>query len=230
VAHLMARYNVPSIPVVDRDGRLLGRITFDDVSDVVEMEATEDLLRFGGVSATEDLGARWFEAVKTRLPWLLVNLVTASAAGGVVAYFQPNITRFIALTVWMPVIAGMGGNTGTQALAVTVRRLALGLISRGDFRRVIIKEALVGVTNGLALGVVATVVALLTGKSAMFGVLVFLAMTGNLFVAGFAGASIPLLLKRFNIDPAIASSIFVTAFTDVCGFALLLGLGGLLLL
>ena len=229
VARLMARYNVPSIPVVDRDGRLLGRITFDDVSDVVEMEATEDLLRFGGVSATEDLGARWFEAVKTRLPWLMVNLVTASAAGGVVAYFQPNLTRVIALTVWMPVIAGMGGNTGTQALAVTVRRLALGLISQGDFRRVITKEALVGVTNGLALGVLATLVALLTGRTPMFGLLIFLAMTGNLLVAGFAGAAIPLLLKRFNIDPAIASSVFVTAFTDVCGFALLL-LGGMLLL
>ena len=230
VARLMARYNVPSIPVVDRDGRLLGRITFDDVSDVVEMEATEDLLRFGGVSATEDLGARWFEAVKTRLPWLMVNLVTASAAGGVVAYFQPNLTRVIALTVWMPVIAGMGGNTGTQALAVTVRRLALGLISQGDFRRVITKEALVGVTNGFALGVLATLVALLTGRTPMFGLLIFLAMTGNLLVAGFAGAAIPLLLKRFNIDPAIASSVFVTAFTDVCGFALLLGLGGMLLL
>jgi len=230
VARLMARYNVPSIPVVDRDGRLLGRITFDDVSDVVEMEATEDLLRFGGVSATEDLGARWFEAVKTRLPWLMVNLITASAAGGVVAYFQPNLTRVIALTIWMPVIAGMGGNTGTQALAVTVRRLALGLISEGDFRRVITKEALVGVTNGLALGVLATLVALLTGRTPMFGLLIFLAMTGNLLVAGFAGAAIPLLLKRFNIDPAIASSVFVTAFTDVCGFALLLGLGGMLLL
>jgi magnesium transporter len=226
----MARYNVPSIPVVDRDGRLLGRITFDDVSDVVEMEATEDLLRFGGVSRSEDLGARWFEAVKTRLPWLCVNLVTASVAGGVVAYFQPNISRFIALTVWMPVIAGMGGNTGTQALAVTVRRLALGMISRDDFRRVIVKEALVGVTNGIALGLLATAVALLTGKSAMFGLLVFLAMAGNLLVAGFMGASIPLVLKRLNIDPAIASSIFVTAFTDVCGFALLLGLGGMLLL
>jgi len=130
----------------------------------------------------------------------------------------------------MPVIAGMGGNTGTQALAVTVRRLALGLISRDDFRRVITKEILVGVTNGLAIGAVATTVALLTGMSPMFGLLVFLAMTGNLLVAGFAGASIPLLLKRFNIDPAIASSIFVTTFTDVCGFALLLGLGGLLLL
>ena len=230
VARLMARYNVPSIPVVDRGGRLLGRITFDDVSDVVEMEATEDLLRFGGVSATEDLGARWFEAVKTRLPWLMVNLITASAAGGVVAYFQPNLTRVIALTIWMPVIAGMGGNTGTQALAVTVRRLALGLISEGDFRRVITKEALVGVTNGLALGVLATLVALLTGRTPMFGLLIFLAMTGNLLVAGFAGAAIPLLLKRFNIDPAIASSVFVTAFTDVCGFALLLGLGGMLLL
>jgi magnesium transporter len=230
VARLMARYNVPSIPVVDRDGRLLGRITFDDVSDVVEMEATEDLLRFGGVSATEDLGARWFEAVKTRLPWLMVNLITASAAGGVVAYFQPNLTRVIALTIWMPVIAGMGGNAGTQALAVTVRRLALGLIPSHLFLRVVGKEVLVGMTNGLAIGAVVGLAAAVLGEGSMLGLVVFLAMSGNLLVAGFAGAFIPIVLERFGVDPAVASSIFVTTFTDVCGFVLLLGLAGWLLL
>lgn len=230
VARLMARYNVPSIPVVDRDGRLLGRITFDDVSDVVEAEATEDILRFGGVSASEELGAGWREAVRSRLPWLGINLVTAFVAGAVVALFQSRIAQLVTLAIWMPIIAGMGGNTGTQALAVTVRRLALGHISTDQFARVIGKEALVGITNGAAIGAVASLVALLSHQTPMFGVLVFLAMTGNLFVAGFAGAFVPLVLKRFNIDPAIASSIFVTTFTDVCGFLLLLGLAGSLLL
>jgi magnesium transporter len=230
VARLMARYNVPSIPVVDRDGLLLGRITFDDVTDVVEAETTEDLLRFGGVSADEELGAGWREAVRSRLPWLGVNLLTALVAGGVVAMFQDRITQIVALAIWMPVIAGMGGNTGTQALAVTVRRLALGTISTDEFARVVGKEALVGVTNGAAIGLVASLVSLATNQTPMFGVLVFLAMTGNLFVAGFAGAFVPLVLKRFKVDPAIASSIFVTTFTDVCGFLLLLGLAGILLL
>jgi magnesium transporter len=226
----MARYNVPSIPVVDRDGLLLGRITFDDVTDVVEAETTEDLLRFGGVSADEELGAGWREAVRSRLPWLGVNLLTAFVAGGVVAMFQDRIAQMVALAIWMPIIAGMGGNTGTQALAVTVRRLALGAISTDEFARVVGKEALVGVTNGAAIGLVALLVSLLSNQSPLFGVLVFLAMTGNLFVAGFAGAFVPLVLKRFKIDPAIASSIFVTTFTDVCGFLLLLGLAGVLLL
>jgi magnesium transporter len=148
----------------------------------------------------------------------------------VVLFFQGAITRLTTLAVWMPIIAGMGGNTGTQALAVTVRRLALGAISTDEFARVVGKEALVGVTNGAAIGLVALTVSLLSNQSPMFGVLVFLAMTGNLFVAGFAGAFVPLVLKRFKVDPAIASSIFVTTFTDVCGFLLLLGLAGILLL
>ena len=230
VARLMSRYNVPSIPVVDREGRLLGRITFDDVSDVVEREATEDLLRFGGVSAEEDLGARWFEAVKTRLPWLLVNLLTAFVAAAVVALFTSVVRALPALAAWMTIISGMGGNAGTQALAVTVRRLALGLIPASAFVRVIGKEIMVGLACGIANGLVTALAALGFHQPPMLGVVVCLAMIGNLFVAGFAGAFIPLLLERFRIDPAIASSVFVTTFTDVCGFALLLGLGGWLLL
>ncbi len=230
VARLMARYNLPSVPVVDGQGRLLGRVTFDDVIDVVEAETTEDLLQFGGVSADENLAAGWGEAVRSRLPWLFVNLATAFLAGAVVYVFQGTISRTVALAVWMPIIAGMGGNAGTQALAVTVRRLALGLIPLGQFARVVGKEAVVGVINGFANGVVVALVALALGEGAKLGLVVFLAMTGNLFVAGFAGAFIPIVLDRFKIDPAVASSIFVTTFTDVCGFLLLLGLAGLLIL
>jgi magnesium transporter len=230
VARLMARYHLSTVPVVDGAGRLLGRVTVDDVIDVVEAETTEDLLQFGGVSADEELAARWTTAVRSRLPWLGVNLITAFLAGGVVYFFQDTIRRAVMLAVWMPVIAGMGGNAGTQALAVTVRRLALGLIPRHLFVRVVGKEVLVGVANGLVIGVVVGIVAGLLGEGIRLGLVVFLAMAGNLLVAGFAGAFIPVVLERLGIDPAIASSIFVTTFTDVCGFLLLLGLAGWLLL
>ena len=164
VARLMARYNLPSVPVVDDQGRLLGRVTFDDVIDVVEAETTEDLLKFGGVSADEDLAAGWKTAVRSRLPWLSLNLLTAFLAGGVVYFFQSTIQRTLALAVWMPIIAGMGGNAGTQALAVTVRRLALGLIPVDVFTRVVGKEMLVGLTNGLAMGLAVGTVARADGR------------------------------------------------------------------
>jgi magnesium transporter len=226
VARIMSRYNLPSVPVVDPAGRLLGRVTFDDAIDVVEAETTEDLLQFGGVPADEQLEAGWGVAVRSRLPWLYVNLLTAFMAGGVVYFFQGTVQRAVALAVWMPIIAGMGGNAGTQALAVTVRRLALGLIQPALFARVVGKEILVGLINGLANGIVVGVIAVLLGEGARLGLVVFLAMTGNLLVAGFAGAFIPVLLERRGVDPAVASSIFVTTFTDVCGFLLLLGLAG----
>jgi magnesium transporter len=230
VARLMARYNLPSVAVVDDTGRLLGRVTFDDVIDVVEAETTEDLLKFGGVSPDEELAAPWTDSVRSRLPWLYVNLLTAFLAGGVVYLFQDTLQRTVILTVWMPIIAGMGGNAGTQALAVTVRRLALGLIPEHRLLGVVGKEVLVGVTNGLAVGVVVGLVAALLGEHPMLGLVVFMAMTVNLLVAGFAGAFIPIVLERFGVDPAIASSIFVTTFTDTFGFLLLLGLAGWLLL
>ena len=230
VARILARYNLPSVAVVDDGGRLLGRITFDDVIDVVEAETTEDMLKFGGVPASELLAAGWREAVRSRLPWLYVNLLTAFLAGAVVYVFKDTVQRTVALAVWMPIIAGMGGNAGTQALAVTVRRLALGQMPSHLFGRVVGKEVLVGVVNGLAIGGVVGIIAMLLGDQARLGAVVFLAMTGNLLVAGFAGGFIPVLLERFSVDPAIASSIFVTTFTDVCGFILLLGLAGWLLL
>ena len=230
VARLMARYNLPSVPVVDPGGRLLGQVTFDDVIDVVEAETTEDLLKFGGVPPDEDLTAGWSTAVKSRLPWLYLNLATAFLAGAVVYVFQDMLIRTVALAVWMPIIAGMGGNAGTQALAVTVRRLALGLIPLGRFAQVVGKEVLVGLVNGLSVGSVVALVAYLAGQGPLLGLVVFLAMAGNLFVAGCVGALVPIVLARLKIDPAIASSVFVTTFTDVCGFLLLFGLAGALLL
>jgi len=229
VARVMARYNLANVPVVDQHGQLLGCVTFDDVSDVVEAENTEDILRFGGVSAGEELKGTWQAAVKSRLPWLVLNLATAFVAGAVVLSRQDVISRIVLLAAYMPIVAGMGGNAGTQALAVTVRGLAVGVIPRDEAFGVIAKEMTAGLINGLAIGVIVCLVALTLGHGAKLGLVVFLAMSVNLFVAGFAGAFIPILLGRVGVDPAIASSIFVTTFTDVCGFSLLLGLASALL-
>lgn len=230
VAHLMARYNVAAVPVVDEQGRLLGRITFDDVIDVVEAESTEDLLRFGGVPEDEEIRAPWTDAVKSRLPWLYVNTVTAFLASGVVYLFQDAISALVVLAVYMPIVAGQGGNAGTQALAVTVRRLALGQIPERRRLSVVAKEVLVGVTNGLAVGLAVGLVAALAGRDPSLGLVVLLAMWANLVVAGLIGSMVPLLLERFGADPAVSSSMFVTPFTDACGFLFLLGLASWLLM
>lgn len=229
VARLMARYNVPSVPVVDASGILLGRVTFDDVIDVVEAETTEDLLQFGGVSADEELGAPWTVAVRSRLPWLYVNLLTAFAAASVVLIFSDAIQQLWWVAVFMPVIAGMGGNTGTQALAVSVRRIALGQVPAGREASIVGKEIVVGLVNGFAIALVAGGIGWMVAGP-RFGAVVAIAMVGNLGVAGFAGAFIPLLLDRLRVDPAIASSVFVTTFTDMCGFFLLLGMASHFLL
>ncbi|HXV86632.1 MAG TPA: magnesium transporter [Gemmatimonadales bacterium] len=230
VARLMARYNVPALPVVDPDGVLLGRVTFDDVIDVVEQESTEDLLRFGGVSGTEHLGGSWWDAARLRLPWLFVNTLTALLAASVVWAFRNAIDALVMLAVYMPIVAGQGGNAGTQALAVTVRRLALGHIPRGQERAVVSKELAVGAFNGVAVGAAVGLVAALVGGTPGLGVVVTLAMWANLVVAGLVGSVVPLMLQRLGADPAVASSIFVTPVTDACGFLFLLGLATWVLL
>jgi magnesium transporter len=230
VARLMARYNTPALAVVDGLGRLVGRITFDDVIDVVEAETTEDLLKFGGVPGDEALGASWHEAVRSRLPWLFVNTLTAFFAAAVVFAFQDVIAGLVLLAVYMPIVAGQGGNAGTQALAVTVRRLALGNIVPGRGAEVVLKEVLVGAMNGLAVGTVVGGVAAVVGGTPVLGLVVAIAMWGNLLVAGLVGSFVPLILRRFGADPAVASSVFVTPVTDAVGFLLLLGLASWLLL
>jgi magnesium transporter len=230
VARLMARYNVPAIPVVDPDGRLMGRVTFDDVIDVVEAEQTEDLLKFGGVGSDEGLGGEWYDAVRLRLPWLYLNLMTAFLAAAVVVLFESTISRIVTLAAVMPVVAGLGGSAGTQALAVTIRRIALGMTPAGTGLRLVGKELVVGLVNGLAIGVVLGATAVLLGHGWQLGVVVAVAMWGALVVAATVGAAVPLILQRVGADPAVASSGFVTAVTDIAGFFLLLGLAAWLLL
>lgn len=230
VARVVSRYNLTVVPVVDSGGRLLGGVTFDDVIDVIEAESTRDILSLGGTSQEEELRGGWWEAVRSRLPWLYVNLLTAFAAASVVVFFEGTVAALPLLAAWMPVIAGMGGNTGTQALAVTVRRLALSHETAHHYWGIVGKEILVGVGNGLAIGLSVAAVAWGINGDPRLGLVVMLAMWGNLAVAGFAGAFVPITLERLGVDPAIASSIFVTTFTDMCGFFLLLGLATALLL
>jgi magnesium transporter len=236
VGRLLSRYNLVSVPVVDSHERLLGRITFDDVIDVLEAEQTEDILRLAGLSDEEEVRGEWTDAVRSRLPWLLLNLATASLAASVVFAFGATIDELWYLAAIMPIIAGMGGNSGTQALAVTVRRIAL---SDGPLERksgAVGKELLVGLVNGLGLGLLAAAVTL-AAVALSGGVLpgrlplvVLVALWGNILVAGFVGAFIPTILDRLGVDPAVASSVFLTAFTDLFGFMLLLGLASLALL
>jgi len=230
VGRILARYNLASIGVVGPLNRLVGRITFDDVIDVLEAETTEDILRFAAVSEEELLRGSTVAAVRSRLPWMLINLLTAMLAASVVFLFQSTIERLTLLAVVMPVIAGMGGNAGTQALAVTVRRIALSDETLRSLWAVLGKELVVGLINGFVLGAVAAVAGLLLAGRAEFGLVVLLAMWGNLLVAGFAGAFIPIFLESMGVDPAVASSVFVTTLTDLCGFFLLLGLATLILL
>lgn len=230
VARLMARYNVPAVPVVDERGTLLGRITFDDVIDVVEAEQTEDLLKFSGGAGDEQLAGAWHQAVRRRLPWLYLNLVTAFLAAAVVYAFQATISQIVALAALMPIVAGLGGNAGTQALAVTVRRIALGLVPPGRGLAHVSKEMLVGFVNGVLVGAAVGLAASLLGHGWMLGAVVTLALWGNLLWAATLGATVPLVLERLGVDPAVASSVFVTAFTDTMGFLLLLGLATWLLL
>jgi magnesium transporter len=231
VGRVLARYNIPSVGVVDSAGRLVGRVTFDDVIDVIEAESTEDILRFAAVSDEEEVRGTTLDAIRSRLPWLLLNLATASIGASVVWRYQGTIEALVLLAVVMPIVAGLGGNAGTQALAVTIRRIAVADEPIGQLWRVVGKEALVGLLNGLVVGLVAAVAGhLLFEAGARFGAVVLFAMWGNMVVASFAGAFFPIFLESLGIDPAVASSVFVTALTDLSGFLLLLGLASAVLL
>jgi magnesium transporter len=235
VGKMLSRYNLVSIPVVNEFGVLLGRITFDDVIDVMELEQTEDILRLAGVSEAEEIRAEWHDAVRSRLPWLALNLVTITIASSVALFFEATIAEFVWLAALMPVIAGMGGNSGTQALAVTVRRIAIASSELERRSDAVGKELVIGLVNGIALGLIAAlavlvVAALRPDVPQMLSVVVLLALWGNIVVAGTLGAFVPTLLDRMGIDPAVASSVFLTTMTDLVGFVLLLGLASALLL
>jgi len=233
VGHLIARYNLVALPVVDADGTLLGRITFDDVIDVLEAEQTEDILLMAGAGSDEEvLRYTWKQSVRGRLPWLLANLCTAALASLVVYAFSDTIESVVILASIMPIVAGLGGNAGTQALAVTARSIALerAPTGRAEVAGHVGRELAVGAINGALLGSVVALLAAFFGGDPMLGVVVLLAMWGNLVVAGFLGSFVPTLMHRLGYDPAVSSSMFVTPFTDLCGFLFLLGLGSALLL
>lgn len=231
VGRIMSRYNLVSIPVVNHNGGLLGRITFDDVIDVIEAETTEDILRLAGVPDEEELKAGWVEAVQSRLPWLTLNLVTATLAASIILTNEATIEQVPFLAFLMPVIAALGGNSGTQALAVTIRRIALAdTFSLGHFAMVR-KELLVGILNGFVLGGLFAVFGYYyQDHNPMIGLVVMCAMWANIIVAGFAGALVPTVLNRLGADPAVASSVFVHTFTDLVGFFMVLTLARVLLL
>jgi magnesium transporter len=230
VAKLISQYNLTTIPVVDDHMKLLGRITVDDIIDVMEAENTEDILKISGVSEDEELSGNWQDAVKSRLPWLIINLGTAFLAASIIRNFDSTVKNLAIISAYMTIIAGMGGNTATQALAVTVRRISLSDLSDRQAYNTVVKEFLVGLINGAANGVIVFAVAYFYDSNPMLGLVLFLAMTGNLIIAGITGASIPLVLKRVGIDPAVASSIIITTFTDCIGFFLPLWLASKLLL
>jgi magnesium transporter len=220
VASLFSQYNLTTIPVVDDNMKLLGRITVDDIIDVMEQESTEDILKFSGVSEDEELSGNWKDAVKSRLPWLVINLATAYLAASVIRHFDSTVSQLPTIAAYMTIIAGMGGNAATQSLAVTVRRISLSDLSDKQAYNTVVKEFLVGLLNGAANGLIVFFIAWFFDASPMLGLVLFLAMTGNLIIAGLTGASIPLVLKRVGIDPAVASSIIITTFTDCAGFLL----------
>jgi magnesium transporter len=227
VARLVASYNLLAIPVVDEENKLVGVITVDDVIDVIKDEATEDVYRLAGLTGDDRVFSRPSESLRKRLPWLVVNLATAFLAASVVAVFQHTISVVTALAVFMPVVAGMGGNAATQTLTVIVRGIALGELTWSNSRKALLKETLVGIGNGLACGLVGALVVFVVKGDYWLGSILAMAMVINMFVAATAGTLIPLALRAMKIDPALASSVFITTLTDVFGFLSFLGLGTL---
>ena len=228
VANLFRQYNLVSAPVVDASGRLIGVITVDDVVAIIDEEAEEDFLKLGGVGDTS-IYRSVLDTARARAYWLGVNLITAFVAAGVISLFSATIEEIVALAVLMPIVASMGGNTGTQALTVAVRALATRELSSSNAGRVVRKEAMVGLLNGVifaaGVGIVAAV-----WFTPMIGVVIATAMVINLFTAGLFGVLIPLALDKMDVDPAVASSVFLTTITDVVGFFAFLGLAAVVLM
>lgn len=229
VAHLFRRENLLSSPVVDENGRLLGVITIDDIIDVIDEEAQEDILKLAGVDQ-DDLYRAALSTTGARFRWLFVNLITAILASIVISFFDATIEEIVALAVLMPIVASMGGNAGTQALTVAVRALATKEISGTNTWRIIGKETIVGVLNGTLFAVITGFVAAFWFASPILGIVIGSAMVVNLAFAGFFGAAIPIMLDRSGADPAVSSTVFLTTVTDVVGFFAFLGLAAWLMI
>ncbi|HDL86377.1 MAG TPA: magnesium transporter [Candidatus Acetothermia bacterium] len=221
VARLFDKYNYYALPVVDEEQKLKGVITIDDVIDVMREEATEDIYGMANVSMEERVDTPWYESLKLRMPWLSFNLFTAFVAASVVGAFESTIAKLAVLAFFMPIIAGQGGNAGMQTVTIVTRGMALGEVPKGEGWRILRKEFLIGLLDGLAMGIVVGVVGFLWKRTISLGLVVFLAMTLNMITAGVVGTVIPVGLRAIRQDPALASSIFLTTFTDTLGFAFL---------
>lgn len=229
VAYQFRQYGLTSAPVVDADGRMLGVVMVDDVVEIVEEEAEEDLFQISGVRQ-DDLNVGVLRTTKSRFAWLLINLGTALLASAVIGLFDATIEAVVALAVLMPIVASMGGNAGTQSLTVAVRALATKDLTSSNLWRVVSREALVGLFNGIVFAIVMGIVGVIWFGTPMLGVVIAVAMVINLVVAGLAGTGIPVLLEKVGVDPALASGAFVTTVTDVVGFFAFLALAGVVLL
>lgn len=229
VARQVASYNLLAIPVVDEENKLVGVITVDDIIDVIKDEATEDVYRLAGVTGDDRVFTSARDSLRKRLPWLMVNLATAFLAASVVGLFSDTIDHVVALAIYMPVVAGMGGNAATQTLTVIVRGIALGELTWSNSRKALFKEAAVGIGNGMACGAIGALIAWTFSGDLMLGGILAMAMVINMFIAATAGTLIPLGLRALKVDPALASSVFITTLTDVFGFFSFLGLATLFL-
>ncbi|MEI4471084.1 magnesium transporter [Frigidibacter sp. MR17.24] len=230
VAYAFNQYHLISAPVVDDDDRLVGVITIDDAMNVLDEEHEEDVLRMAGVGEESSISDGVRETIRQRTPWLIINLVTANLSAFVISQFSGTIEAIVALAALMPIVASMGGNAGTQSLAVAVRALATRNLTRSNAGRVVRREAMVGAVNGALFAVIMGAVGWLVFGMPLLGLVIAIAMVVNLIVAALAGVLIPLALDWFDLDPALASGTFVTTMTDVVGFLSFLGLATVILL
>ena len=224
VAIKFEKYGFMTMPVVDENNKILGIVTVDDIVEVMQEETTEDIHRLGGVDEEEKVDGSLRDSIKSRLPWLIVNLITAILAASVVGAFEGTISQVVTLATFMPIVAGMGGSTGTQSLTIVVRGIALGELDKDNGMRIFIKELLVGLTTGVVIGAIIAVLGFIWERNFVFGIVIGLAMILNMMVATMSGFIVPVILKKLKVDPALASAVFVTTVTDVLGFFFFLGL------
>jgi magnesium transporter len=228
-ARLMQRYDLLALPVVDADHILVGMITYDDLLDVLEDEATEDIYRLGGVPKEQPADVHLSSAMKTRLPWLVLNLLTALISSAVLSLFQNTIAQVAVIAAFFPIVAGVSGSAATQTLTVTVRGLALGDINPKEGFKTLGRELLLGLVNGVTIGGIVALIALVWKGTPILGVVVGAATLLNLICAGIAGVLVPMLMHRFKLDPALASPILVTTLTDTLGYLFYLGLATIMI-
>ena len=229
VAYLFSKYGLVSAPVIDEQNKIIGSITVDDVVDVIEEEREEDILKLGGVGHT-DIYNTVLDTTRSRISWLIVNLMTAVVASLVIGLFEAAIEKVVALAILMPIVASMGANAGTQTLTVAVRALAVKELTTSNAIKIIIKETVIGSINGIIFAIIISLVSIYWFQDLMLGIILGLAMVLNLILAGFAGTIIPLALEKMRIDPALASAVILTTITDVFGFLSFLGLATLFLI